>query len=158
MPDNIIMYYDKLNGAVKYLCDPLSNHEKAIRFRALWYLIYQDELYRKGSDDLLLLCLNAKDARTIMGKSHKGICGAHPLGIKMRWLIRRHDYYWLTILKDFIESARGCIKCQIYDPIQRVPAEALHPVTKAWSFKGWVVDIIGKINPPASNQHAWILV
>ncbi|CAL8168429.1 unnamed protein product [Prunus armeniaca] len=118
----------------------------------------QDELYRKEFDGLLLLCLNAKDALTIMGKSQEEICGAHPSSIKMRWLIRRHDYYWLTILKDCIEYARGCIKCQIYDPIQRVLAEALHPITKPWPFKGWAVDIIGKISPPASNQHAWIPV
>ncbi|CAL8990492.1 unnamed protein product, partial [Prunus brigantina] len=76
----------------------------------------------------------------------------------MRWLVRRHGYYWPSILKDCIEYAKACIKCQIYGPIQRVPAEALHPVTKPWPFRGWAVDIIGKIYPAASNQHAWILV
>ncbi|CAL8991843.1 unnamed protein product [Prunus brigantina] len=76
----------------------------------------------------------------------------------MRWLVRRHSYYWPSILKDCIEYAKACIKCQIYGPIQRVPAEALHPVTKPWPFRGWAVDIIGKIYPAASNQHAWILV
>ncbi|CAL2265839.1 unnamed protein product [Prunus armeniaca] len=76
----------------------------------------------------------------------------------MRWLVRRHGYYWPTILKNCIEYAKGCIKCQIYGPIQRVPAEALHPVTKPWPFRGWAMDIIGKIYPAASNQHAWILV
>ncbi|CAL9004531.1 unnamed protein product [Prunus brigantina] len=82
----------------------------------------------------------------------------HQSGIKMRWLVRRHGYYWPSILKDCIEYAKACIKCQIYGPIQRVPAEALHPVTKPWPFRGWAVDIIGKIYPAASNQHAWILV
>ncbi|CAL9019067.1 unnamed protein product [Prunus brigantina] len=62
-----------------------------------------------------------------------------------------------TILNNCIEYAKGCIKCQIYGPIQRVPAEPLHPVTKPWPFRGWAVDIIGKIHPTASNQHAWIL-
>ncbi|CAL9019148.1 unnamed protein product, partial [Prunus brigantina] len=56
------------------------------------------------------------------------------------------------------ERTTPCIKCQIYGPIQRVPAEAFHPVTKPWPFRGWAVDIIGKIYPAASNQHAWILV
>ncbi|XP_021822576.1 uncharacterized protein K02A2.6-like [Prunus avium] len=79
-------------------------------------------------------------------------------GVKMRWLVRRHGYYWRTILKDCIEYVKGCIKCQIYGPIQRVLAEALHPVTKPWPFRGWAVDIISKIYSAASNQHAWILV
>ncbi|XP_021826273.1 uncharacterized protein LOC110767132 [Prunus avium] len=116
----------------------------------------QNELYRKGSDgllllcpraedikvimteshegicgahqSLLLLCPSAEDIKVIMTESHEGICGAHQSGVKMRWLVRRHGYYWPTILKDCIEYAKGCIKCQIYGPIQRVPAEAFHPV------------------------------
>ncbi|CAL8151930.1 unnamed protein product [Prunus armeniaca] len=76
----------------------------------------------------------------------------------MRWLVRRHGYYFPTMLKNCIEYAKGCIRCQIYGPIQRVPTEALHPVTKPWPFRGWAVGIIGKIYPAASNQNAWILV
>ncbi|XP_021816121.1 uncharacterized protein LOC110758551 [Prunus avium] len=143
---------------VKYLRDPSGSHERTTRFRARCYLIYQNELYRKGSNGLLLLCPSAEDIKVIMTESHEGICGAHQSGVKMRWLVRRHGYYWPTILKDCIEYMRGCIKCQIYGPIQRVPAEAHHPVTKPWPFRGWAVDIIGKIHPAASNQHAWILV
>ncbi|CAL9026185.1 unnamed protein product [Prunus brigantina] len=142
---------------VRYLRDPSGNHERTTRFRARCYLIYQNELYRKGSDGLLLLCPSAKDIKVIMTESHNGICGAHQSGIKMTWLIRRHGYYWPTILKNCIEYAKGCIKCQIYGPIQRVPAKALHPVTKPWPFRGWAVDIICKIYPFASNQHALIL-
>ncbi|CAL8095927.1 unnamed protein product [Prunus armeniaca] len=115
---------------VKYMRDPSGNHERTTRFRARCYLIYQNELYRKGSDGLLLLCPSAEDIKVIMAESHKGICGAHQFGVKMRWLVRRHGYYWLTILKNCIEYAKGCIKCQIYGPIQRVPADALHLVTK----------------------------
>ncbi|CAL2239077.1 unnamed protein product [Prunus armeniaca] len=143
---------------VKYLRDPSGNHEKTTRFRARCYLIYQNELYRKGSDGLLLLCPSAEDIKVIMTESHKGICGTHQSGVKMRWLVQRHGYYWPTVLKNCVEYAKGCIKCQIYGPIQRVPADALHPVTKPWPFRGWAMDIIGKIYPTASNQHAWILV
>ncbi|BFG20889.1 hypothetical protein CerSpe_071630 [Prunus speciosa] len=46
---------------VKYLRDPSGNHEKTTRFWARCYLIYQNELYRKGSDGLLLLCPSAED-------------------------------------------------------------------------------------------------
>ncbi|CAL8135842.1 unnamed protein product [Prunus armeniaca] len=139
---------------VKYLREPSGNHERTTRFQARCYFIYQNELYRKGSDDLLLLCPSTEDIKVIMVESHKGICSAHQSGVKMRWLVWRHGYYWLTILKNCIEYAKGCIKCQIYGPIQRVPADALHPVTKPCPFRGWAVDIIGKIHPTASNQHA----
>ncbi|CAL2257624.1 unnamed protein product [Prunus armeniaca] len=62
------------------------------------------------------------------------------------------------VLKNCIEYAKGCIKCQIYGLIQRVPADTLHPITKPWPFRGWAVDIIGEIHPAASNQDALVLV
>ncbi|CAL8993116.1 unnamed protein product [Prunus brigantina] len=71
---------------VKYLRNPSGNHERTTRFRARCYLIYQNELYRKGSDGLLLLCPSTKEIEVIMTESHEGICGAHQSGIKMRWL------------------------------------------------------------------------
>ncbi|CAL9006545.1 unnamed protein product [Prunus brigantina] len=70
---------------VKYLRDPSGNHERMTRFRARCYLIYQNELYRKGSDGLLLLCPGAREIEVIMAESHEGVCGAHQSGIKMRW-------------------------------------------------------------------------
>ncbi|XP_021807706.1 uncharacterized protein LOC110751539 [Prunus avium] len=50
---------------VKYLRDPSGSHERTTRFRARCYLIYQNELYRKGSDGLLLLCPNAEDIKNM---------------------------------------------------------------------------------------------
>ncbi|CAB4268655.1 unnamed protein product [Prunus armeniaca] len=63
---------------------------------------------------------------------HKGICSAHQAGIIMRWLLRRHAYYWLTILKD----------CQKHGLIQHVPTGPKNPIVKAWPFKGWEVEAI----------------
>ncbi|KAM2657505.1 hypothetical protein EV1_012856 [Malus domestica] len=94
-----------------------------------------------------------------MAEVHEGICGAHQSGRKMRWLLRRHSYFWLSILKDYIEYTKGCVQCQIHGLIQRVPAKSLHSVTKPWSFRGWAMDVIGKITPSSgAAKHAWILV
>jgi hypothetical protein len=32
------------------------------------------------------------------------------------------------------------------------------PIIKSWPFKGWGMDMIGKINPPSSKGHQYILV
>ena len=56
---------------VKYLHDPSAKCERTTRFRARWYLIYQNELYRKGADDLLLQFPIAEDTKVIMAKSHE---------------------------------------------------------------------------------------
>ena len=36
-----------------------------------------------------------------MHKLHKGICGAHELSPKMKWLIHRYGYYWPTIAANY---------------------------------------------------------
>ena len=34
----------------------------------------------------------------------------------------------------------------------------LHSMVKPWPFKGWAMDLIGKIYPASSNGHNFILV
>ena len=34
----------------------------------------------------------------------------------------------------------------------------LHSIVKSWPFKGWVVDLIGKIYPASLKGHNFILV
>lgn len=94
-------------------------------------------LYRKGQDGLLLRCVGPDEYYQLMSLVHEGIRGAHQSGIKMRWLIRRHECYWPTILKDCIRYAKGCKACQRHGPIQRAPAAELHPIIKPWPFRGW---------------------
>ncbi|KAK1605605.1 hypothetical protein QYE76_029278 [Lolium multiflorum] len=33
----------------------------------------------------------------------------------------------------------------------------MNPIIKPWPFRGWGMDMIGKINPPSSKGHVWIL-
>ena len=81
------------------------------------------ELFKKGiDDDTLLRCLRKIEAMRVVAEIHEGICGAHQAGIKMKWLLRRHGYYWPGMLKDCISYAKGCQKCQKHRPIQRAPA------------------------------------
>jgi hypothetical protein len=33
----------------------------------------------------------------------------------------------------------------------------MNPIVKVWPFRGWGMDMIGKINPPSSKDHRFIL-
>jgi hypothetical protein len=33
----------------------------------------------------------------------------------------------------------------------------MNPIVKLWLFRGWGMDMIGKINPPSSKGHQFIL-
>ncbi|CAL2277698.1 unnamed protein product [Prunus armeniaca] len=149
---------DWRHDIVQYLKNPNGSYSQQIRRRAQYYVIRDEVLFRIGSDDLLMKCLGKKEQLVAMTEVHEGICGAHQAGIKMRWLLRRHGYYWPTILKDCIEYAKGCKDCQRHGPIQHVPAGPMNPIVKAWPFKGWAMDVIGQIYPKSSKGHKYILV
>ncbi|KAM2239370.1 hypothetical protein ACFXTI_008928 [Malus domestica] len=94
---------------MRYLDNPNGKHDRKTRVHATNYVVYQNELYRKGEDGLLLLCLGPQEVAQAITEVHEGICRAYQSGRKMRWLLRRHGYFWPSILKDCIEFARGCI-------------------------------------------------
>jgi transposase InsO family protein len=38
-----------------------------------------------------------------------------------------------------------------------VPTSVMNPIIKPWPFRGWGMDMIGKINPPSNKGHQYIL-
>ncbi|CAL8090266.1 unnamed protein product [Prunus armeniaca] len=94
----------------------------------------------------------------VMGETHEGICGAHQGGRNMCWLIRRYGYFWPTMMKDCIDYAKGCEASQRHGPIQQAPLVPMNPVVKPWPFRGWAMDLIGKIYPASTKQHCFIIV
>jgi len=143
---------------IDYLRDPSSKVERHVRFLARKYVLLEEELYYRTIDGVLLKCLGDDEARSLMDEIHEGVCGAHQSAFNMKWMIRRNGYYWPTILEDCFKYFKGCQGCQKFGNIQRAPASAMNPIIKPWSFRGWVIDLIGQIYPPSSKGHKYILV
>jgi hypothetical protein len=61
------------------------------------------------------------------------------------------------MLEDCFKYYKGCQACQRFRKIQMVPASVMNLIIKPWSFRGWGMDMIGKINPPSSKGHQYIL-
>ncbi|XP_024200674.1 uncharacterized protein LOC112204019 [Rosa chinensis] len=97
---------------INYLKHPDQTADRKTRFLALNYFLRGDELRRREEDDIDFRCVYGCEAKRLMREVHTGICGTHQAGPKMRWLIRRHGYYWPSILKDCIAFAKGCQDCQ----------------------------------------------
>ena len=76
-----------------YLKDPGHGVPRNIRCLAFKYILIGDELYRQTAEDVLLKCLNSDQARVAMGDAHEGICDTHESAPKMKWLLRRADFY-----------------------------------------------------------------
>ncbi|XP_024171593.1 uncharacterized protein LOC112177542 [Rosa chinensis] len=143
---------------IEYLKRPDSSADRKIRFLALNYFLRGDELRRRGEDGVDFRCVYGREAKRLMREVHMGICGSHQAGPKMRWLIRRHGYYWPSILKDCIAFAKGCADCQAHGPVQHVPNIPMQPIIKPWPARGWALDLIGMIHPHSSIQHKFIIV
>ena len=59
---------------------------------------------------------------------------------------------------DCIQHVRCCRQCQVYGDRINAPPNELHQMSEPWSFSMWGIDMIGLINPKASNGHRFILV
>ncbi|KAM2350272.1 hypothetical protein ACFX1X_013696 [Malus domestica] len=62
---------------MQYLDNPNGKHDRKTRVHATNYVMYQNELYRKGDDSLLLLCLGPQESAQAIIEVHEGVCGAH---------------------------------------------------------------------------------
>jgi hypothetical protein len=61
------------------------------------------------------------------------------------------------MLEDCFKYYKGCQACQRFGKIHMVLASVINPIIKPWPFRGWGMDMIGKINPPSSKGHQYIL-
>lgn len=84
---------------------------RKVKVLSLNYLLMGDELYRKRFDSLLLRFVGLEESIEIMKQGHKDVSGAHRSSIKMRYLIRRHGFYWPTILQDCIKYSKWFRAC-----------------------------------------------
>jgi hypothetical protein len=110
------------------------------------------------ADDLLLKCLGPDQARLAMAEVHEGICGTHQSAPKMKWLLRRAYFYCPTMIADYFRHYKGCEECQKHGDVQLVPAALLHPIIKPWPFRDCGLDFIGKIHPPSTKGHCFVIV
>jgi hypothetical protein len=62
------------------------------------------------------------------------------------------------MIADCFRYYKGCEDCQKHGNVQLVPAAMLHPIIKPWPFRGWALDFIGKINPPSTKGHYFVVV
>jgi hypothetical protein len=99
---------DWRKGIIDYLRNPSKKADKQLRYRAIKYVLLEDELYYHAIDGVLLKCLGEEKAKILMGEIHEGVCGAHQSAFKMKWMIRNNSYYWSTILEDCFKYYRGC--------------------------------------------------
>jgi hypothetical protein len=138
--------------------DPENTTDKKVKRQVLKYTSFDDDLYRRTIDGMLLKYLGEEQAKVVVQEVHDRICGARQLAYKMNWLLLRAGFYWPTMMDDCIKYQKGCKTCQRFGNIQLAPTGVMNSIVKLWSFRGWGLDFIGEIHPRLSKGHQFILV
>ncbi|GAU47906.1 hypothetical protein TSUD_404660, partial [Trifolium subterraneum] len=99
-----------------------------------------------------------EDSDEVLKMIKRSSFGTHPNGHTMAKKMLRAGYYWLTMESDCYKHARKCHKCQIYADKMHLPPTSLNVLSSPWPFSMWGIDMIGRIEPKASNGHRFILV
>jgi transposase InsO family protein len=153
-------YYDIKNFLQRqeYPLGASNGDKKTLRRLASGFFLDGELLYKRNHDLVLLRCVNRKEADTLIEEIHEGSFGTHMNGHALARKILRAGYYWLTMETDCLNHVRKCHKCQIYADRIHVSPTPLNVLTSPWPFSMWGIDMIGMIEPKASNGHRFILV
>ena len=110
------------NGQENDWRKPLANYMRIptgwtdckIKYRALSCVLIENELFKKTAEGVFLKCLRESEAYVAVSSVHSGACGAHKAGHKTEWILVHSGVYWTSMLKDFIEFAKGCQECHVH--------------------------------------------
>ncbi|KAH1193195.1 Gypsy retrotransposon integrase-like protein 1 [Glycine max] len=134
------------------------NDKRTLRRLVTGFFVSGTILYKRNHDMTLLRCVDAKEANYMIEEIHGGSFGTHANGHAMARKILRASYYWLTMESDYYAHVMKFHKCQAYADNVNVPPHPLNVMSSPWPFSMWGIDVIGAIEPKASNGHRFILV
>jgi ribonuclease HI len=78
---------------VDYLEDPSRKVSRKLTYKAIKFVLLDGSLFYKSLDGVLLRCLGPEEAKKMMSEVHDGICGAHQLAYRMKWVIGKLDVF-----------------------------------------------------------------
>jgi hypothetical protein len=133
---DILIYLQTLKSPTSASRD----ERRRIRHQAKNYLILDDTLYRRGVDCILRRCLTHEDAIIVLNDFHIGACGGHLSGLETAQKILRAGYFWLTLIKDCIESVKKCHPCQVFSQKMRAHPAPMFLVITVGPFTKWGID------------------
>ncbi|KAJ0602741.1 putative nucleotidyltransferase, Ribonuclease H [Helianthus annuus] len=130
---------------------------RKLQHKACHYQMGDGILYRKSYLGPLLRCVNPQDATYLIRDIHEGICGIHAGPRMVVAKIMNAGYYWPDMHLDAVKELRKCIDCQRHAPKTLRPKNNLVPVTTAWPFQKWAIDVVGPF-PNAPGAVKFIIV
>ena len=142
----------------EYLVGASKADRKTLRRLAMNFYLDREVLYKKSFNRALLRWLNEVDTRNALQEVHERICSTHASRHMMAEKIQRAGYFWMILERDCINYVKKCHKFHVYSDKIKIPPTPLFNLTSPWTFAMWRIDVIGFVNPKASNGYRFILV
>ncbi|XP_022021311.1 uncharacterized protein LOC110921323 [Helianthus annuus] len=129
---------------------------RKIQHKAINYEMADGVLYRKSFMGPLLRCVDKTDAQYLVREIHEGLCGIHAGPRMVVAKIMSAGYYWPGMHMDAVDLLRRCEACQRHAPKTLQPKNPLIPVTSAWPFQQWGIDLVGPF--PDAPGAIWVTI
>jgi hypothetical protein len=78
------------------------------------YTLIEVDLYRRGTNGVLMRCITREEGYELLVEIHGGKCGNHASSHTLIGKAFQHRFYWPTALQDAIELAKTCNVCQFH--------------------------------------------
>ena len=134
------------------------HRQRLIEAEAANYTMIKDQLYRRGRDGNLRLCVPESQYFDVLHHAHAGIAGGHFSGQITARTILWSGLWWPTLHQDALEYVKRCEECQRTKPPVAMDEMPLRPIMATRAFAKWGIDFVGPIKPPAKHTHAEYII
>jgi hypothetical protein len=138
------------------LPDDMTSADRIARL-AKRYTLVEADLYRRGTNGVLMWCITPEEGCELLTEVHRGECGNHASSRTLVGKAFRHGFYWPTALQDAVELVKTCKACQFHTKQIHMPAQMLQMIPASWPFVVWGLDIVGPF-PSAIGGYRFLYV
>lgn len=82
--------------------------------KAKMYTLVKGDLYKRGTQGVLMRCISQKEGLNLLHDIHGGICGTHASYTTLVGKAFRQGFYWPTALYDAKELVQKYVQCQFH--------------------------------------------
>ncbi|XP_071729141.1 uncharacterized protein [Rutidosis leptorrhynchoides] len=119
------------------------------------YTMRNNFLYKKSFLGPLFRCVGLQEDEMVIREVNEEACGMHS---GFRTIVEKIvclGYYWPSMYRDTSNVNKSFISCQRHAPQIHVPSHKLIPISSAWPFHKWAIDLVG---PLSEEKHLVVAV
>ena len=125
---------------------------KAIKLESKDYELIANQLYKRGKDNQLWLCVTEFEYVKVLEQAHAGLSGGHFSADMTAKAIMMAGLWWPTLFSDAIEFVKRCDECERVKVTICKDNMPLQPMMGARACAKWGIEFVGPINCKCIEQ------